>query len=158
MPTFTCPATREDCGTLSNSKDRSRLSLRTILDCLREEIVLGEPGETERYMEHCGVFQGEAIEAAENDLLRLWLRSKGPEKVLAWAAARESSIRWEGGCGHPCQSCQMFYRRDARVAQVIREYYKEIVVEVVHDALRDERYVPSMPRRQACPTQLDMPR
>ncbi|OJH42694.1 hypothetical protein [Cystobacter ferrugineus] len=133
------------------------MSLRTILDTLREELVLGEPGETECSMEQCSAIRDEAIEAAENDLLKLWIRSMGPEKVLAWAAARESSIRWEGRCVHPCQARRMLHR-DARVAHVIREYYKEIVVEVVHDAWRAARYVPSRPRRRVCPTQIDMPR
>ncbi|SET01340.1 radical SAM protein [Stigmatella erecta] len=102
-------------------------------------------------------FLREAIEAAENDFLKLWIRYKGPEKILAWAAERDPSIQWEGRFGHHCQACQMLYR-DPRIARVIREHYKEIVAEVVQSAWLDERYAPSRLRRGASDGQLDMTR
>ena len=88
----------------------------------------------------------EAIEAAEDDFLKLWLRYKGPEKILAWAAGHDPSIQWEGRFAHHCQACQMVYR-DPRVARVIREHHAEIVAEVVQSAWLDERYAPSRLRR-----------
>ena len=102
-------------------------------------------------------FLGEAIEAAENDFLKLWLRYKGPEKILAWAAERDPSIQWEGRFGHHCQACQMLYR-DPRVARIIREHYKEIVSEVLQSAWLDERYAPSRLRPERASSGLDMTR
>ncbi|HAG85596.1 MAG TPA: radical SAM protein [Cyanobacteria bacterium UBA12227] len=41
MPTFTCPAACQDCGTLSSPKERTNLELETILESIRQAKELG---------------------------------------------------------------------------------------------------------------------
>jgi hypothetical protein len=83
-----------------------------------------------------------AIDEAENDFLKLWIRYKGPEQILAWAAEKDPSIVWEGLYAHNCHACQRVYR-DPRVAAVIRKHHEEVAAEVLQCAWIDERYVPS---------------
>lgn len=83
-----------------------------------------------------------AIEESENDFLKVWIRYKGPEKILAWASEKDPSIDWEGRYGHNCQACQRLYT-DPRVAAVIREHHEEIAAEVLQCAWMDEQFVPA---------------
>jgi hypothetical protein len=78
-----------------------------------------------------------AVENAESDFLKLWIRYKGPEKILAWAAARNRAIQWEGMYAHNCQACHRVYR-DPEVAHTIREHYEEIVADVMESLVFDE--------------------
>jgi organic radical activating enzyme len=86
-----------------------------------------------------------AIEEAENDFLKLWIRWKGPERILAWAAAIDPEIRWEGMYAHHCQACARVYR-DPRVAAVIREHYESMMADVIQSGWMDEEYVPEVLR------------
>jgi organic radical activating enzyme len=70
-----------------------------------------------------------AIDRAEADILKQWIRLRGPEKILAWAAERNPSIRWENTYAHHCQACQRIHR-DPKVLEVIRQHYDEVVNEV----------------------------
>lgn len=82
-----------------------------------------------------------AIEEAENDFLKIWIHYKGPDQILAWAASKDPSIKWEGLYAHRCQACARVYNDDA-VAAVIREHYQELVADVLQSAWMDEEYVP----------------
>ncbi|WP_341872325.1 radical SAM protein [Beijerinckia indica] len=82
-----------------------------------------------------------AIERAEDDFLKLWLRFQGPEKILAWAAQFDPTILWENKYAHCCQACMRIYD-DSRVQQVIKEHYTEIVPEVIKLAWLNEYYLP----------------
>jgi len=83
-----------------------------------------------------------AIEEAENDFLKLWIRWKGPERILAWAADIDQRIRWEGMYAHHCQACARVYR-DPRVAAVIREHYESVMAEVIQSGWMNEEFVPN---------------
>lgn len=85
-------------------------------------------------------FLARAVEEAENDFLKVWLRYRGPEKILAWAAQKDPSIDWENRYGHRCQACLRVYK-DPAVGQVIREHYSEIVAEVLQCVWFDEELV-----------------
>jgi hypothetical protein len=54
---------------------------------------------------------------------------EGHEKILAWAAEKDPSIRWENSFAHHCQACQRIHT-DPRVVEVIRQHYDEVVHEV----------------------------
>lgn len=84
-----------------------------------------------------------AVEEAESDFLKLWIHYKGPEQILAWAAAINPSIRWEGMYAHRCQACARLYR-DETIRQVIREHYDEMIAQVLQTAWIDEHYGPDM--------------
>ena len=88
-------------------------------------------------------FLAKAIQEAEGDFLKLWIHYKGPEQVLAWAAKKDDSIKWEGLYAHRCQSCARVYKDEA-VGRVIREHYEEIIAEVLQTAWIDEEYLPRM--------------
>ena len=78
-----------------------------------------------------------AIDEAESDYLKLWIRYKGPEQVLSWAASKDPTIAWEGRYAHRCQACARVYR-DPSVAQVIREHHREMIAEIIQTAWIDE--------------------
>ena len=93
-----------------------------------------------------GVAEGDsflesAIEKAEDDYLKLWIRYKGPERILAWAAEKNPEIAWEGQYAHRCQACMRVYQ-DPRVAAVLREHYRETLSEVTMTAWLDEEFTP----------------
>jgi organic radical activating enzyme len=86
-------------------------------------------------------FLSDAITAAEEDFLKIWLRYKGAEKILAWAAQHDPEIVWENKYAHCCQACMRIYR-DPRIQKVIREHYEEIVPEVIQLAWLNDHYIP----------------
>ena len=88
-------------------------------------------------------FLANAVADAEGDLLKLWLRYKGPEKILAWAAERDPSIDWQNMYAHNCQACQRVYR-DPKVAAVIRSRHDEAIAEIVESVVFDEVLFPGM--------------
>jgi hypothetical protein len=73
----------------------------------------------------------DAIRDGETDLLKRWIRMEGPEKILAWAASKDSSIEWEGQYAHRCQACLRLYKDDA-VRAVIREHHMEKMPDVIY--------------------------
>ncbi|MER7958155.1 radical SAM protein, partial [Streptomyces sp. NPDC096030] len=44
-------------------------------------------------------FLARAVERSESDLLKLWIHTLGPDRVLQWAAGKDPEIRWEGMYG-----------------------------------------------------------
>jgi organic radical activating enzyme len=86
---------------------------------------------------HVGEVNGQdslrqAIERAEADPLKRWLRLKGPEKILAWAADKDPSIRWENTYAHHCQACHRIHC-DPKVVEVLRQHDDEVVNEVARE-------------------------
>lgn len=71
-----------------------------------------------------------AIEEAESDVIKRWIRAEGPERILAWAAEIDPSIRWEGLYAHRCQACLRMYK-DETVRKVIAEHYLEKIPDVL---------------------------
>ena len=67
----------------------------------------------------------EAWRRAEADLLKRWIRTEGPERILAAAAAHDPSIEWENMYAHRCQACIRMYT-DSKVQTVLREHYPKI--------------------------------
>ena len=72
----------------------------------------------------------EAIDDAEQDLLKHWIHVEGPEKILAWAASFDPEIEWEGMYAHRCQACLRLYKDD-RVRAVITDHIVEKVPEIL---------------------------
>ena len=67
---------------------------------------------------------------AENDFLKRWIRCEGPERILQWAATKNTAIAWEGLYAHRCQACVRLYSDEA-VRNVIREQYEEKIMDVL---------------------------
>jgi hypothetical protein len=86
-------------------------------------------------------FLRRAIETAEEDFLKVWLRYAGPQQILAWAARKDPSIGGEDMYAHPCRACHRIYE-DPRVGAVIREHHEEVVAEVLQSAWLVEQHVP----------------
>lgn len=95
-----------------------------------------------------GVSNGEhflqnSVRDAESDLLKLLLRYKGPEKLLAWAATKDMEITWENLYAHKCQACLRLYK-DPKVGRVIRQYHNELIADVLQAAWIEEEFFPSL--------------
>lgn len=86
-------------------------------------------------------FLADAVRNAEEDFLKVWLRYKRPEKILAWAAEHDPEIAREGRYGHCCQACMRVYQ-DPRVHKVIGEHYHEVMLEVLQLAWLNEQFIP----------------
>jgi pyruvate-formate lyase-activating enzyme len=71
-----------------------------------------------------------ARKKCEDDFLKRWIRAEGPERILAWAAEKDSSILWEGQYAHRCQACKRMYS-DPRVRKVLEEHYEEKILDVL---------------------------
>lgn len=87
-------------------------------------------------------FLAKSIRAAENDLMKLWLRYKGPEKILEWISERDGSVKWENMYGHHCQACMRIYT-DRNVQKAIRENWAEVLADLIQCAWLEERYIPA---------------
>ena len=72
-----------------------------------------------------------AIDEAESDLFLYALRKIGPEKILAWAAQKDPTIKWENMYAHRCQACMRIYR-DPKVKQVIAEHMEELIADMIY--------------------------
>jgi hypothetical protein len=66
---------------------------------------------------------------AARDFLKRWIRAEGPERILAWAAAYDPSIRWEGLYAHRCQACMRVFA-DPNVRRVIDNHQAEKTAEI----------------------------
>ncbi len=67
---------------------------------------------------------------AEQDLLKLWIRNEGPERILKWASEKEEDIQWENMYAHRCQACLRLYI-DPNVRRTIAAKYKEKIPDVL---------------------------
>jgi organic radical activating enzyme len=81
---------------------------------------------------------------AENDFLKRWIRCDGPERILQWAATKDTAIAWEGLYAHRCQACVRLYSDEA-VRSVIREHYEEKIVDVLAAEWLTHTYQPVQP-------------
>jgi hypothetical protein len=72
----------------------------------------------------------EIYRIASYDFLKIWLFVEGPERILAWAATKDSTIEWENKYAHHCHACLALFK-DKKVRNVIEKYYKEKVKEVL---------------------------
>jgi organic radical activating enzyme len=88
-------------------------------------------------------FLERAIQDAESDLLKLMLRYKGPEKILAWAATKDPEITWENMYAHKCQACLRIYK-DRRVGKVIKDHHAELIPDILQSAWIAENLYPNL--------------
>lgn len=103
-------------------------------------------------------FLARAVEEAETDVVKLWIHTMGPERVLQWAAEKDPSIEWEGMYGHHCQTCHRVYK-DPKVHAVIREHYDEMVGTIAQRLWLDEYLAPDvLARAGTAVSGLDMTR
>jgi hypothetical protein len=72
----------------------------------------------------------ELVEAGASDFMKIWLFVDGPERILAWAATKDSRIVWEHRYAHRCHSCLALFA-DSLVRSAIRAHYKERVNDVL---------------------------
>lgn len=88
-----------------------------------------------------------AINTAENDFLKLWLRYEGPERILQWASQYEPTIEWDGLYAHRCQACARIHQ-DQQVQRVIRDHHEEMIPTVLQNAWLQEVYIPEALARE----------
>jgi hypothetical protein len=67
--------------------------------------------------------QADGLAAA--DSLKQRIREEGPERILAWAAAKDSAIRWENMYAHRCQACIRLFK-DPRARKVIADFNRPL--------------------------------
>jgi hypothetical protein len=70
------------------------------------------------------------LEEAGRDFMKIWLLVDGPEKILAWAATRDPSIKWEDIYSHHCQVCLALFENPI-VQKSILDNYKERIDDVL---------------------------
>lgn len=71
----------------------------------------------------------ELMNSALDDFMKIWLYAEGPEKIIAWAATKDPSIRWEDKYAHPCHACLFLYN-SKKVRAVIKKYHHEKIPDV----------------------------
>ncbi|MBE2188222.1 MAG: radical SAM protein [Candidatus Kapabacteria bacterium] len=98
------------------------------------ELCVGEVEIGENYLQ-------KSIDAAENDILKLWIHYKGPERIIEWASEKDPKIKWEDMYAHRCQACSRMYKDD-KIRKVIKEHYQEMIAEIIHCAFLEEEYLP----------------
>lgn len=83
---------------------------------------------------HAGSLRDSSMDAlvarSANDFLKMWLFVEGPERILAWAAAKNPNIAWEGMYAHNCDACRRLYT-DPVVVETIAAHYEERYNDVV---------------------------
>jgi pyruvate-formate lyase-activating enzyme len=90
----------------------------------------------------------DADSTAANDFLKRWIRSEGPERILAWAAEHDNSIAWEDMYAHRCQACMRIYT-DPAVREVISAHHQEKMADVLFSEWLLYRYVAAGPSSTA---------
>ncbi|GAA0274940.1 radical SAM/SPASM domain-containing protein [Streptomyces polychromogenes] len=70
------------------------------------------------------------LTAGVRDFMKVWLFVDGPERILAWAASKDSRIDWEDRYAHHCHSCLALFD-DPLVREAIRANYRERVEDVL---------------------------
>lgn len=71
----------------------------------------------------------ESEQQARQRFLLRWLRTHGPQSILAWASTHDSSIAWSGLYAHRCQACMRVFR-DLRVTRLISDRGAEMAAEI----------------------------
>ena len=60
-----------------------------------------------------------------SDLLKVLIATEGPERIMAWAAGKNSKIDWENKYSHTCEVCYHLYN-DPSVRATIYEHQAEL--------------------------------
>ncbi|WP_436845475.1 radical SAM protein [Streptomyces sioyaensis] len=98
----------------------------------------------------------ESRSRAEADFLKRWIRDEGPERILAWAAAKDPRILWEDQYAHRCQACKRLYS-DPLVADVVREHYEEKVLDVLTSEWLMHKPLQQQSRTEGAPSSATVP-
>jgi len=69
------------------------------------------------------------INESFEDFLKIWIYVDGPEKILQWAANKDSSILWENKYAHICHACRELYN-NKKVREIIKKHYEEKLVDI----------------------------
>jgi organic radical activating enzyme len=77
----------------------------------------------------------EADAEAADDFLKRWIRVEGPERILAWAAEIDESIRWEDRYAHRCEACLRIYQDQGVRRVLIREHHRRVADVVAREWL-----------------------
>jgi hypothetical protein len=72
----------------------------------------------------------EGHDPERQDLLKRWIRMEGPERIVAWAATKDTSIEWEGMYAHRCQACLRLYK-DPAIRDVVAEHFMEKMPDLI---------------------------
>jgi pyruvate-formate lyase-activating enzyme len=70
------------------------------------------------------------LHRAASDFLKIWIFVDGPERILAWAGAKNPHIDWEDRYSHHCHACLRLYS-DPAVRDTIMKHYEERVEDVL---------------------------
>lgn len=84
-----------------------------------------------------------AVNNAEQDWLKIGLKFIGPERILAWASTKNTSILWENMYSHRCHACIRIYK-DEVVRQVIKEYFHEIIPDILASSYIELSILPNL--------------
>ncbi|WP_444846658.1 radical SAM protein [Duganella caerulea] len=79
---------------------------------------------------------------AESDFLKRWIRNEGPERILQWAATKDSGIKWEDQYAHRCQACKRLYT-DPAVRAAIRAHHEEKILDVLFSEYYLYNFIPA---------------
>lgn len=95
----------------------------------------------------------DVLDAAEDDLLKMWLQVEGPERILDFLREKEPSLGFPAMAVHPCESC-LFLFRSPLVRDLLLRHYKEVEGKVVERFMAGlaltklQRRVVASPRRE----------
>lgn len=79
----------------------------------------------------------EALDHAPDDLLKIWLHTDGPERILQFVARHQPDCPIPEGSVHPCESCHYIYHTE-QVREVLRRHAGQVEDEVM------EKYMVSL--------------
>lgn len=65
-----------------------------------------------------------------DDFIKIWLRVEGPERILQFAASKNSKIVFSTAFTHPCQACAEIFR-NPDVRETLRDSYQEKIHDVI---------------------------
>ena len=66
----------------------------------------------------------EALAAAHDDFLKIWIHVDGPERILQFVKRHAPEYELPLSSSHPCETCLYLYE-DPTVRRVLREHYRE---------------------------------
>ncbi len=82
------------------------------------------------------------LQTGARDFMKVWLFVDGPERILAWAATKDSRIEWEDRYAHHCHSCLALFD-DPLVREAIKAHYRERIDDVLARYVTTLRYTQS---------------
>lgn len=84
-----------------------------------------------------------SIVDAEDDLIKLWLRYYGPEKILEWVSEKNPSLDWQNKYAHKCQACMRIFK-DPEIVKVIHQNADEIIGDLIFRSWLAEELLPKI--------------